>query len=504
MTPQDLLGVIEYEWNRRAKARLASFVERAWRYFEAGPYSPGKHIEVMAASLEAVNRGERPRLLINLPRRHTKSDLVSICWPAWTWLQADRGWPLAGPWVRFIFASHSHDLALELSRKCRTLIESRWYQELAGGAVRLREDANTVQSWQLTTGGGRRAFSIETRQTGFGADIFVIDDPHDIREVESAASRESARIFFQELVPGSINDPNNHARVVVAQRTHAKDLSATIIEGDEPYHHLCLPGLFDPEHPHRSVEDWRETNGEPLWRERFTPENYQALAGTAYARAAQVQQDPTARGAGVFGNANWQLSSDFPRHIRLVRWWDKASTAEGAGNDPDFTAGVLGGFDENGLFWLVDIIRGRWSSRQVEQRIRLTAHEIDGKEVAIFIEEEPGSSGKDVIAHYQRLLKGYAVRPDRATGAKLTRVDPLLAAAEAGNVVLVQRAYNGSNGLGVGPGPATWISAFLTEAEMFTGEDDGHDDQIVAAAGCFNRAAGLRRDSFSAGRLLGI
>ena len=107
-----------------------------------------------------------------------------------------------------------------------------------------------------------------------------------------------------------------------------------------------------------------------------------------------------------------------------------------------------------------------------------------------------------MTAHYQRLLRGHAVRGDRATGPLLVRVDPLLAAAEAGNVVLVRRRYVG-NGQGVGVEPAAWHGAFLAEAEEFTGDDSVHDDQIVAAAGCYSRSA-ARRGGISAGIMVGV
>ena len=354
--------------------------------------------------------------------------------------------------MQFLFASHSHDLAVRDSRRCRTLIQSAWYQGLAKGKVELRDDGGTaMHAWELTSGGARRSTSIEARITGFGADLHVVDDPSDVREVESAAARESVRVFFQESLPSRINNPANNARIVTAQRTHVRDLSALILESSEPYEHLCLPGRFDPDHPHRCALDWRTEPGQLLWPERFVdPAAYDDLAGTSYARAAQVQQNPEARGAGIFRNAKWQFADDYPRNARLGRYWDKAATAEALGGDPDYTAGALGGFDEHGMFWLVDMIRGRWSSHQVEQRISLTAREIDGPRVSIWLEEEPGSSGKDVSAHYQRLLRGFAVRGDRATGHKLVRIDPFLAACEAGNVVLVRKRYVG-NGQGVGP-----------------------------------------------------
>ena len=82
------------------------------------------------------------------------------------------------------------------------------------------------------------------------------------------------------------------------------------------------------------------------------------------------------------------------------------------------------------------------------------------------------------------------------------RVDPLLAAAEAGNVVLLRRRYVG-NGQGIGTEPAAWHTGFLTEFEEFTGDDANHDDQVIAAVGCYNRAA-MQRATVRSGPIHGI
>ena len=45
--------------------------------------------------------------------------------------------------------------------------------------------------------------------------------------------------------------------------------------------------------------------------------------------------------------------------------------------------------------------------------------ELDGRDVEIYMEEEPGSSGKVVIDHYSRdVLKRYCFRGNRSTGNK--------------------------------------------------------------------------------------
>jgi predicted phage terminase large subunit-like protein len=102
---------------------------------------------------------------------------------------------------------------------------------------------------------------------------------------------------------------------------------------------------------------------------------------------------------------------------------------------------------------------------------------VDGRKVKIFMEEEGGASGKSLIEHYARtVLGGYSFAGDRPTGDKITRTLPLAAAAEAGNVLLLEGAWN---------------KIFLDEVEQF-GPDAIHDDMVDACAGALNKITGRR------------
>jgi phage terminase large subunit-like protein len=147
---------------------------------------------------------------------------------------------------------------------------------------------------------------------------------------------------------------------------------------------------------------------------------------------------------GIYQHARWVTMPPvrLPRGLRWVRYWDMAATEPSPANpDPDWTAGVLVArhIDREGTerIYLRD---GRWCRKGpagVEEFVRAAA-EVDGRSVTVTIEEEPGSSGKSVVSHYQRsVLKGYAVSGDRPTGDKVTRQRPVVAAAENGCLVFV-------------------------------------------------------------------
>lgn len=155
------------------------------------------------------------------------------------------------------------------------------------------------------------------------------------------------------------------------------------------------------------------------------------------------------------------------RGIERVRYWDMASTEVRPGKDPDWTAGALIALDTRTGRWCVeDMRRMRGEPHAVEAFLADTAA-LDGRDVPIVIEQEPGSEGKLLISNYSRhLLRGYFVDGRRTTGDKRLRIRSMAAKAGRGEIVVVE-------------GP--WNDDLFDEAEAFpTGL---HDDQLDAVAG---------------------
>jgi len=313
---------------------LYEFVRAAWTFFDPADFVDNWHLKDLCDHLEAVARGQIPRLLINVPPRTGKTSIVSICFVAWVWAQREKG-PLSGPHVSFFYASYAEQLSLEHSLKTRRLLESKWYKKHWGDRFKLVSDRNTKGHFENDKGGYRMASSVDARATGWGADILIADDPHLVKEAESDIVREGVVKWWTETMPSRLNDRRTGAMVVVMQRVHEGDLSGYILANRLGYVHFCVPMSYVPcMHVNRwvgnhietvlgdDVEDipddevfWvdrRHHDGDLLWPARYPASEIIKLERELgpYAYAGQYQQTPAPRGGGIIRTEWWQTWND--------------------------------------------------------------------------------------------------------------------------------------------------------------------------------------------------
>jgi len=212
-------------------------------------------------------------------------------------------------------------------------------------------------------------------------------------------------------------------------------------------------GLTD--NPYLNKEEYEKNLDEldPITRKQLKDGNWDVLAE-----------------GNFFKREKFEIVEDYPKKVPTVRYWDLAASEEKAGRNPDFTAGVKI-CEQNGIYWIVDVIKKRLSPAGVEALIKQAA-ELDGVHTEIFMEQEPGSSGLNTISHYSRnILKGYVFKGIRATGSKIIRAKPFASAVENGNVKLVRGGWN---------------KDFIDECAVFP-QKGFHDDQVDAASGAFEQ-----------------
>ncbi len=328
----------------RCEDSLINFVEGAWPSIDPSAYKKNWAVDGLCEHLEAVTKGQISRLLINMPPRTGKTTVTSICWPAWTWARRQKSF-WSGPKVRFLCGSYGQKLSFENSNKTRRLIQSPWYQERWGKRVKIREDQNSKEQFDLVAGGSRTAASVGGSLLGLGGDILEVDDPHNLEEVESDVGLETARNWFAEFRSTRMNDPKLSALVVNMQRLNVEDISGVIAAGEDydEWVHFMVPMEHDPKRhcvtvlkwddsgePEETWEDPRTEENELMWPERVGPKELNSLKRELgpYMASGRLQQSPTPAGGGIIKEDMWRLwpSESYPQCELVMGSLDTAST----------------------------------------------------------------------------------------------------------------------------------------------------------------------------------
>ena len=324
-----------------AEESMYDFFRGAWPYIDAAPWVDGWCMEAIAEHLEAVCYGQIRRLIINISPRCSKSNLVSVAFPAWVWAQPEIG-PISGPKVPFLHASYANQLSLRDSVKCRRLIESPWYSARWGHRFKLTTDQNTKSRFTNDKGGERLITSIEGTNTGEGGMCIIIDDPNSVDDVDSEATIQSAIDWWTGTMPTRLNNQETGVYIIIQQRTFENDLTGHILETEgEDWVHLMIPMRYEPERsffmPVTNWKDPRTQPGELMWPERFSEASVKRLETRLgpFRSAGQLQQRPEPAGGGIMLREWWKLwePDSYPPFDFVLGCLDTAFT-EDEMNDP--------------------------------------------------------------------------------------------------------------------------------------------------------------------------
>lgn len=379
---------------------------------------------------------------------------------------------------------------------------------------RLRSPGHRV--YDLQVAGNRNFFAGEI----LVHNCLIIDDPikSDL-QAYSAAWRESLWRWWlfsirSRLEPGGVC-------VIIMSRWHEDDLVGRLLkrqkEADraEELRAKEKPDLTEEdlllEAKDKTIEDvidrWEvlhlpalaEGPEDPLGREpgeALCPQRYDEAAllrlrdgplGVGpVAFKALYQNNPVSATGTIFKVEKLNIIPAIPvdPEIRWIRRWDMAATEKQQKGDPDWTAGVLMGRTKAGYIIIADARRDRRNSGPVDQAntvesfMRSTAIEDQarlGRRIKIRTAQDPGQAGKALIAHYKAtVMAGFDFTADPESGDKVARATPFANQVEAGNVSLVEGAWNYD---------------YIEELRAFN--LGAHDDWVDASANGYLDLAGL-------------
>lgn len=432
---------------RNARRSLVDFTT-----YTDSMYAPDQFHVAVANALDRVVSGEVKRLMIFAPPQHGKSRLASVSLPAF-WLGKRPNDPV-------ILSSYAADLAIKHSRSARGLVESKRYQSVFGELspratpIRTNQSSRKVDEWSLSEPhkGGIRAVGVGGGLTGFPGALGIIDDPlAGWREAQSATQREHVWDWYRSVFRTRIWEGG--AIVIIMTRWHEDDLCGRLLQMQPgEWDVLRLPAIAEDQKTrdhHAKKMGLPKGNKDPLGRkpgEPLSPSRYSTKAlkdiesDVGSVVWVSLYQGAPSRPEGNRFKRSWfQIVGTAPKFAKRIRYWDKAGTKDGGA----YTAGVLVAYHE-GVTYIEDVKRGQWSAFEREKIIKQTA-EIDAAthpNVKVYIEQEPGSGGKESAESTIANLAGFSVYADRPTGDKDTRMEPFAAQSEANNVKIVRGSWN--------------------------------------------------------------
>lgn len=423
---------------------------------------------------EQLIANQKPILIFTTPPQHGKSRAV-IDFASW----------ISGklPDMETFYASFSDRLGIRANlRLQRTYDSVRFKQIFPELRISTPEDKSTrgyTRNRSLLEYVGKegifRNTTINGAITGESIGLGIIDDPIKGRkEANSVTIRDSSWDWLTDDFFTRFHE--NAGLLMSLTRWHLDDPAGRLIMDMPGVRVLNFPaiaeeGISDAMSKHRKI-------GEPLFPEHKSLEFLMKRKKlmTHFNWLSLYQGSPIQVGGGLIKVENFNIVLACPEGLEAqVRYWDKAGT-EGGGK---FTAGVKVGKLEDGRYIILDIVKGQWGALRREKRIKQTAR-IDGLGVTIWVEQEPGSGGKESAENTVRMLAGFNCKADKVNDSKDFRAEPFAAQVEAGNVLLLR---------------AEWNEDFIKECETFP--DGSFKDMVDAAAGGFQILTGAKELGFT-------
>jgi len=417
------------------------FFKRAWHIIEPSiPLSTNWHhkylCDILQEECERIN-DNRPKtkdIVINIPFRSTKSILVTVMFPVWTWIK--------NPKLRFITASYSADLSIEHATRSRDIITSDWFKDRWGDVFHIKKDQNLKARYENNFMGVRRATSVGGTVTGQGGDFLIVDDPVSPQHAASEIERENANEWYRTTFYSRLNNPLTGVRIVIMQRIHENDLSGFLIghESRMKYKHICIPAELSNDLKPAALEDHYDKDG-LFWSDRFSKDildDYKQALGS-YGYAGQLMQTPTPINSGMIKSDWFKIDNtklvDEKTVVDFVI--DPAYTANEK-NDPSALLAYT--FREN-KWQIIDCINVR---KEFPELIKFIPQWVvkNGYSNSSRIYVEPKASGKSIVQTLKRDT-GLNVREDKPPSKdKVARVSDISASLESGRVSLVRGKWN--------------------------------------------------------------
>ena len=255
--------------------------------------------EQMQRLVAGIVAGETNRdMVINIPPGTTKSTIVSVMLPVWSWT--------IDPGMRILTASYASSLSTDLSVKSRDIIRSQRFRDLFP-EIEIKADTDNKTHYKNTHGGERMATSTTGSATGFHADLILIDDPLNAQMALSDAKTEEAQRFLDSSLSTRKTNKDISRTVLIMQRLSERDPTGVWLrERADQINHICIPGIYTPDvRPPGLKSEYDKAAGllDPIRMSVDTLKELKKQMG-GYGYAGQILQSPVPIDSAIW-NPQW-------------------------------------------------------------------------------------------------------------------------------------------------------------------------------------------------------
>ncbi len=419
-------------------------------------YALPPHILLLDKILTETISAKNGRLLVNMPPRHGKSELISKYLPFWYMLNF--------PGKHIILTTYESNFSAHWGRKVRDLIESHG----KAYGIELDKSSHAANNFRLKgKHGSMTCVGAGGALTGRGADLLIIDDPlKNDAEANSPHQRELIWDWFRSTAFTRI-EPKGTV-IIIMTRWHEDDLTRRILGNNkDDWRHISLPAIAEEK------DALGRKPGSALWEKRFPLSRLLKIRDTigSYWFSALYQQNPTPQGDGLFRRAKFRYFNESEHFYEICGSGEKIFKANcikfatvdlaiSSSERADMTAIVEFAVSPHRDIFILDVIAERISP---VEHINLIKNR--------FLASGLSLVGIESVQYQTSLVKtalaeGLPIKELKPDRDKFSRAIPISAMVECGKVFFRT--------------DATWLAKFEQQLTAFP--NAAHDDMVDAFA----------------------
>lgn len=358
--------------------------------------------DVIFETAQKVVDGEIDRLVVCIPPRHSKTQIMSIALPLYSFVHNASS--------HNIITSYAEDVVMESSGAIRTVMLDPLFQKIFP-SVRIDPSKRSLERWGTTKAGVMHAVPTGGKLTGKGAGLlsdkysglFVVDDVIKPKDAYSDTVRTEINDRFDNTFMSRLaNDGEVQVKgkrvscartpmVIIMQRVHDADLVGYILRGgsSDKYHYLNIPGIVEKgtgsaEYYDKLLKKQAFTHAIPvlydlgreeaesaLWPSRKSLDSLQKMrAANPYTYNSQYLGEPSAMGHGLIKEEWWKeyQPTMFDRRT-VIRSFITADTASTSKDYSDYSVLKHWGITRDRDAYCLDMIVGKWETPELKKEV---------------------------------------------------------------------------------------------------------------------------------------